>query len=141
MGQNADTSVIEAAGGLLWREMEEGRELAIVHREEYGDWSLPKGKRASGENWEETALREVLEETGYHAQIEAFAGTLTYTIEDTPKVVLFWHMTPIKYEREAMNGEVDQVMWLSEEEVIQRLDYEDERKLIHFEINARTGGT
>lgn len=141
MGQNAKASVIEAAGGLLWRENEDGRELAIIHRAEHDDWSLPKGKRTAGENWKETALREVLEETGYHAKIEAFAGTLTYTIEDTPKVVLFWHMTPVEHDQSAMNGETDQVMWLSEEEVIKKLDYADERELIHFEPKARKGGT
>ncbi|MFO8036949.1 MAG: NUDIX domain-containing protein [Anaerolineales bacterium] len=141
MGQNARASVIEAAGGLLWRENEGGRELAIVHRVEHDDWCLPKGKRSSGEDWETTALREVLEETGYHAKIEAFAGTLTYTVEETPKVVLFWHMTPVKHDQSAMNGETDQVMWVSEEEVLKKLDYEDEKELIHFELKARKGGT
>lgn len=141
MERKANTSVIEAAGGLLWRENENGRELAVIHRKEHDDWSLPKGKRTSGEDWKKTALREVLEETGYHAKIDGFAGTLTYKIDDTPKVVLFWHMSPTNQDVGAMNGEVDQVVWLSKEEAIQKLDYEDEKKLITFEIKPRTGGT
>lgn len=141
MGKKANASVIEAAGGLLWRQKEKGREIAIVHRQKHDDWSLPKGKRTAGEDWKETALREVLEETGYRAKIEGFAGTLTYTINNTPKVVLFWHMTPSEHDLEAMNGEVDQVEWLSEEDVLDELDYEDEKALIHFQTKARKGGT
>ncbi|MFO7944595.1 MAG: NUDIX hydrolase [Anaerolineales bacterium] len=141
MEKKANASVIEAAGGLLWRQKEKGREIAIIHRQKHDDWSLPKGKRTAGEDWKETALREVLEETGYRAKIEGFAGTLTYTINDTPKVVLFWHMTACEPELEAMNGEVDQVKWLSEEDVLDELDYEDEKALIHFQTKARKGGT
>ena len=41
-----------------------GREVAVVHRPRYDDWSLPKGKLEPGEDWEDAALREVEEETG-----------------------------------------------------------------------------
>jgi hypothetical protein len=36
---------IRAAGGLLWRQPGKGFEVAIVHRNRYDDWTLPKGKR------------------------------------------------------------------------------------------------
>ena len=41
--------------------------MAVIHRPKYVDWSLPKGKLEEGEGWQEAALREVEEETGYRA--------------------------------------------------------------------------
>ncbi|HEY0402833.1 MAG TPA: NUDIX domain-containing protein, partial [Blastococcus sp.] len=41
-----------AAGGLVWRPGADGgaREVAVVHRSKYDDWSLPKGKLEPGEH-------------------------------------------------------------------------------------------
>ncbi len=50
---------ITSAGGLVINS--EGKVLIIRRR---GKWDLPKGKTEAGENYEETALREVIEETG-----------------------------------------------------------------------------
>ena len=47
--------VVHAAGGLLWRESERGKELAVVHRPYYDDWVLPKGKLNRREDWAEAA--------------------------------------------------------------------------------------
>jgi len=85
--------VVEAAGGILWRTGPTGREIAIIYRAHYNDWTLPKGKREPGETWQETALREVFEETGCQAQLESFAGATAYAFQAIPKVVLFWNMT------------------------------------------------
>ena len=56
-GGVADGTVIEAAGGVVWRPADRGVELAVVHRPKYDDWSLPKGKLLSGEPplWEHCA--------------------------------------------------------------------------------------
>ena len=51
---------VRAAGGLVLRD----GAVLIVHRAEYDDWTLPKGKLDPGESWEQAARREVEEETG-----------------------------------------------------------------------------
>ena len=123
--------VIEAAGGLLWRETPQGRQLAIVHRPKYNDWTLPKGKREPGESWQETALREVAEETGFRAQLESFAGATAYTLADgVPKVVLFWNMRVSGGEGFKPTAEVDQLAWLPLGEALERLSYANEKALI-----------
>ena len=64
---HGDAKVL-AAGGVLWRGDPEtpgsDREIAVVHRPKYDDWSLPKGKVDEGEQLVVTARREVCEETG-----------------------------------------------------------------------------
>ena len=129
-------SIIKAAGGILWRESGTTKTIAIIHRDRYNDWSLPKGKLHPGESWQEAALREVGEETGWQGSIVQYAGSFTYVLEDRPKVVQIWHMNVVKHDQALMNGEVDQIRWLPVEEAVQLIDYEDERELL---LNATRG--
>ncbi len=43
------TGEILAAGGVVWREAGDVPEVAVIHRERYDDWTLPKGKLIEGE--------------------------------------------------------------------------------------------
>jgi 8-oxo-dGTP diphosphatase len=126
--------VVEAAGGVLWRETSSGRKLAIIHRKRYDDWSLPKGKRESGERWEETALREVREETGCRPKLGKFIGSASYVINHhkTPKVVLFWHMYTKNECKFQPNNEVDRLKWVSPQKALKILSYKDERYIIQI---------
>ena len=114
-------------------------ELAVIHRPHHQDWSLPKGKRDPGESWQETALREVLEETACRAEIERFAGGTIYTVKGRPKVVLFWHMAVIDEGPFEPNDEVDRLVWLTPVAALERLDYETERELLTRGLAAHSG--
>jgi 8-oxo-dGTP diphosphatase len=122
--------VIEAAGGVLWRGRLEEPEVAIIHRLRYDDWTLPKGKREAGETWTETALREVFEETGCKARLGKFAGGVIYTVKDTPKIVLFWHMRVAEDLGFQPNPEVDQLVWVPTERAQEIMSYPDEIALL-----------
>lgn len=132
------TSLIRAAGGLLWRSGPSGREIAIVHRERYDDWTLPKGKLDPGESWEQAALREVWEETGCRAEITGFAGAVAYQTEKGAKVVRFWNMRVLKDDGSPSDGEVDRVVWLSPQVALTKLQYPLEYALLEVwkEIGA-----
>ena len=128
--KQTDADVIQAAGGLIWRNIAEGKQLAIIHRFKYDDWTLPKGKLESGESWTEAAIREVWEETGYKVEIISFAGCTCYTPENIPKIVLYWNMKLIGDCHFQANKEVDQLRWLKVENAFKVLEYQDERELI-----------
>lgn len=82
------TRVVRAAGGLVLHKTPKGNlKILIVHRPSYDDWSLPKGKADKGETPEETAVREVLEETGYHCRIVAPIGTTRHRMSRGVKEV------------------------------------------------------
>lgn len=123
---NEPIEVIEAAGGLLWRTSANEKEVALIHRPKYNDWTLPKGKREPGETWTETALREVFEETGCHGKIELFAGGHVYTVDGTPKVVLYWHMLLHLDLGFTPTNEVDQLLWLPINLASKRMSYSTE---------------
>ena len=124
--------VVEAAGGVLWKQTSSGLKLAIIHRQRYDDWSLPKGKREPGERWETTALREVLEETGCQATLGEFIGSASYLInpQKTPKVVLFWNMHTKNEFSFQPNDEVDRIKWVSPQKALKTLNYGEERDII-----------
>src|SRR5262245_48355719 len=126
------SDVVLAAGGLVWRDAQRGREIALIHRPKYDDWTLPKGKLDPGESWQDAAVREVEEETGFAVQLGAFAGGLTYLTRRAPKVVLYWHMEVDGECRFAPDdpAEVDALEWLKLREARRRLSYERERSFL-----------
>lgn len=49
-------------------------EVLLVLREDFRIWALPGGGLEPNESWEEAALRETLEETGYWVEIKQYIG-------------------------------------------------------------------
>lgn len=128
--ENNKVDVIQSAGGLLWRESPRGRELLLIHRPKYDDWTLPKGKLEPGESWTQAAIREVWEETGCKTEIKSFAGCICYIYKGIPKIVLFWNMNMIDECQFNPTKEVDRIQWEKTEEVFKRLNYSSERELV-----------
>lgn len=136
--------VIKAAGGLVFRENSKGKlKILVAHRPRYDDWGLPKGKADKGETPEETAIREVLEETGYHCRIVAPIGTTRYRINSGIKEVNWFAMRPLPDSPGfKKNKEVDEIRWISRKKAKQELDYENDRDLVAapgLKRLARTG--
>lgn len=117
---------IEAAGGVIVRD---GR-VAVVHRGRYDDWSLPKGKLDAGESFEEAALREVLEETGFECELGRELDPVSYVDQKgRPKLVRYWLMEVTAGEF-AANDEVDELRWLPPAEAAEILTYPHDRDLV-----------
>ena len=121
------TAEVHAAGGLVVRD---GRVL-LEHRPRYDDWSLPKGKLEPGEDSEQAAVREVMEETGVRVRLGEELEPVHYTDnkgrrEDGPLLV----MTPVGDDEFAPNDEVDEIVWLAPEAAIERLSYPHDRDLV-----------
>lgn len=119
-----------AAGGIVWRQMPHGREVAVIHRPTKGDCCLPKGKLEEKESWEEAALREIKEEIGWEAKITSFAGVINYMVEGIPKVVLFWNMVLDEEFTFRPTKEVCEVEWLTPREAIRKIDYAEQKSLL-----------
>ena len=118
--------LVLAAGGIVARTDDDGtRQVLLVHRPRYDDWSFPKGKLDDGETAAEGGLREVLEETGLRCDLGSEIGTVEYADRlGRTKVVRYWTMTPEEGGRFLPNREVDEIRWLAESEALHLLTYE-----------------
>lgn len=128
---------VRAAGGVVRRNGRGGAlEVAVVHRPKRADWSLPKGKAEQGERDEETALREVEEETGLRCGLEQELGSVRYRDRrGRPKVVRYWAMTVLSGEF-AVNEEVDELRWLTVQDAVALLTHKRDRRLVRRAARA-----
>jgi 8-oxo-dGTP diphosphatase len=128
----------------VFRESSQGKlKVLIAHRPRYDDWGLPKGKADKGETPEQTAVREVLEETGYRCRVVAPMGTTRYRINSGIKEVNWFAMRPLPDSPGfTKNNEVDEIRWVSRKQAKAKLDYENDRSLVAapgLKRLARTG--
>jgi 8-oxo-dGTP pyrophosphatase MutT (NUDIX family) len=96
-------------------------------------WSLPKGHIELGETAEQTAIREVAEETGIQGDVLASLGSIDYWFVTEGRRV---HKTVHHYLLRFLGGElsdhdleVSEVAWVPLDELPSRLAYADERRL------------
>jgi len=103
-----------------------------------GTWALPKGNVDPGERPDETALREVLEETGVEGRLVEKLGDVkyTYTRRDGARVFKIVSFYLLRAGRgrlgeieEAMRVEVAEARWLPLEEAPRLLAYGGERAM------------
>jgi 8-oxo-dGTP pyrophosphatase MutT (NUDIX family) len=74
-----------SAGGVVYRRTRDNRIEIMIIEDRYLKTSLPKGKQEKGETMEETALREIWEETGIEGKVVQPLETIYYNYYN-PKV-------------------------------------------------------
>jgi 8-oxo-dGTP pyrophosphatase MutT (NUDIX family) len=126
-----------SAGGVVYRRVDEGIEVVLASRRtRRGDlaWGLAKGGVEPGETFEDAAVREVLEETGYTAEIEASLGDTRYFYvwEDTRirKTVHFFLMRCTGGDPADRDDEMEEVRWFPLERALKRAAYRGEREVL-----------
>ena len=97
-------------------------------------WSLPKGHIEEGETPEEAAIREVAEETGITSSITKSLGVIDFWFmaggKRIHKTVHHFMFLEVGGTLLAQESEVDEVSWFPLSEIVDRLAYPDEKKLI-----------
>jgi len=138
-----------SAGGVVLKEGENGIECLLIRPRGKNHFTLPKGTVEEGESWEETALREVWEETGYRVRIVHPLYPVTYFFYgeergDRPlapkkgswkvrldKVVLFYLMVVEGWDGPPRAGEeVEEVLFLPYKEAIRKVGFPNMRVVI-----------
>ncbi|WP_427885870.1 NUDIX hydrolase [Kribbella sp. GL6] len=123
----SNPATVIAAGGVVWRERGDTRQVLLVHRPRYDDWSLPKGKLTAHEHVLLGARREIEEETGQRVVFGPPLGTQRYAIRKNggtaEKLVHYWSAVPVDDGAFEPNDEVDEISWLSVDKARGRLSY------------------
>jgi 8-oxo-dGTP pyrophosphatase MutT (NUDIX family) len=96
-------------------------------------WSLPKGHIELGETAEQTAIREVAEETGIQGDVLASLGSIDYWfVTEGRRVLKTVHLYLLRFLGGVLSDhdlEVSEVAWVPLDELPSRLAYADERRL------------
>ena len=123
---------VRAAGGIVWRPAPgHGRDILLVHRPAYDDWSFPKGKLRPNEDEASGALREVLEETGLQCRLGRTLGATSYVDRrNRPKIVYYWLMRALGGGAFRPGAEVDAIAWMSAAEAFEALSHARDRVLL-----------
>jgi len=126
-----------SAGGVVYRRDGDGLEVVLASRRtRRGElaWGLAKGGIEQGEDAETAAVREVREETGLTAEIEADLGDTKYFYvwDDVRirKTVHFFLMRHTGGDTGDRDDEMEEVRWFPMERAIKRAAYRGERDML-----------
>jgi len=126
-----------SAGGVVYRLDNDAIDLALAaRRTRRGQlaWGLAKGAIEEGESDEQAAVREVLEETGLEAEVEADLGDIRYFYVwegvRVRKRVHFFLMHATGGDLANHDSEMEDVRWFPLRTAIKRAAYKGEREVI-----------
>jgi 8-oxo-dGTP pyrophosphatase MutT (NUDIX family) len=132
-----------SAGGVVVRHGESGPEVLLASRRtRRGElvWGLPKGLVESGESAEDTAIREVREETGYRARVRENLGDVSYWFvwagTRIRKTVHFFLMEDLGETPGQRDAEMEEVAWFPIEEAVRTAGFDSEKDMIRRAAQA-----
>lgn len=139
------TQKVTSAGGVVFRQEEDGLEVLVCGRKSDGLWALPKGTPEPGETLEQTALREVREETGVEAEIDAQIGDIKYWFSRPhegvryDKTVRHFLMHPVGGDISLHDHEFDEVRWMAVQQALKLLTYQNEIRMLRQALEMVDG--
>ncbi|MFH1093783.1 MAG: NUDIX hydrolase [Candidatus Omnitrophota bacterium] len=140
-----------SAGAVLYRETEGKFQVIIYSRGNSSQWCLPKGKIEKDETRQETAIREVKEETGLDGEIIEHLKDIHYSYVDKRrklnlnKTVHYFLMKYCQGEINTADAGVEEVVWVDIEEAIEKVTFDNEKQTLQRAMRvlrqySETGG-
>jgi 8-oxo-dGTP pyrophosphatase MutT (NUDIX family) len=125
-----------SAGGVVYKKENSKTFILISQHSQHHGWVFPKGligDHIEGENKEETALREVKEETGASGKIIKALTPVTYWFvfekEKIKKTVYYFLIEYIDGDITQHDNEMENVEWLPIDKVRERLTYKSDQEV------------
>ncbi|MBM25665.1 MAG: hypothetical protein CL760_08290 [Chloroflexi bacterium] len=132
---------VHSSGGVVYRRNHDSIDIVGCVRHHPHVCALPKGTPYKTENIEQTALREVQEETGLQVKIDRFIDKIEYTFFKKEerctyyKTVYFFLMVAVGGSFFLHDNEFDVVKWIARDKISVEMSYENEVKIIEKGIS------
>lgn len=123
----------KSCGALVYRKQDDREpELLLIKHRYGGHWSFPKGHVEAGENEVETALREILEETGLAVTLlEGFRECVEYYPKPNVKKQVVYFLGYAQDDRvQRQEEEVSETKWLGMDEALCAVTFKNDKNLI-----------
>lgn len=134
-----------SCGAVVFREINGEIRFLLIRNRRSTYWGFPKGHMERGETKEDTARREVLEETGVHINIiPDFSLKSEYTIQGkVEKTVTIFLASTNNTQTVIQREEIEDYVWYDFEKAYKVLRFENDREIIRkaheFLLNMKKG--
>ncbi len=131
-GYNIECLYESSCGAVVFRMISGEVRYLLIKNKRSANWGFPKGHIERGETKEETARREVLEETGIRIQIiPGFISKSEYTIQGkVEKSVSIFVAKTSDTQTVIQHEEIEDYVWLNYEKAIKTLKFENDRSIL-----------
>ena len=121
-----------SCGAVVFRQIKGEYRFLLIKNRRSTHWGFPKGHMEKGETREETAIREVLEETGVHIHIyEGFCSESEYRIgaKIEKRVEVFLASTE-DTQTVIQKEEIEDYIWLRYPEAYEMLKFDNDKEIL-----------
>ena len=106
----------------------------------YHGWSFPKGKIESGETLEETAIREIWEETGIRIEVDNhFRAVVPSAKPGDTRTVTFFLGRSLEGMKEPIPDEVEYAEWVPVDKALELVRYAPDREVLRKAVRYSSG--
>ncbi|MBD5115719.1 MAG: NUDIX domain-containing protein [Ruminococcaceae bacterium] len=123
----------KSCGAIVYRKHHGNTEILLVRHLKSGHWSFPKGHMEQGETEEETARREIKEETGLDVLLDTgFRETVNYSPKkNTKKTVVYFVGMATSHELVPQQEEISELRWLEVGQAGGVLTYDNDKLIVN----------
>ena len=121
-----------SCGAIVFRNIGDTKKILLIKNKRSNHWGFPKGHIERGETKEQTAKREVLEETGVHISIiDGFSNNSEYKIAGrVEKCVTIFLATTTDTKTVIQKEEIEDYIWLDYENAYNTLKFENDKTIL-----------
>ncbi len=122
----------KSCGAIVYRKFHGNTEILLIRHIKSGYWSFPKGHVEGSETEEETAKREIKEETNIDVLIDTgFRETVSFSPRrDTTKTVVYFVAKALNSDTKPQAEEISEIRWVEIGQAISHLTYDNDKLVV-----------